>query len=136
MSVTKSEAVAFIRGALADKRRRWALILLVIGAGLLIMLLGGNGSDGVTSESTAEELIEARLEELCSSIDGVGRCRVMVNCSYEYRGYGKEASVRVQSVAVVCRGGDRAEVKRALTELIVSLYGIGSNRVSISRGSV
>lgn len=130
----KSDIGAYLRGMLRGRRRLW-ISALALGLGLLILIFAGGGESDSDTGASAEEQIEARLEELCSSIDGVGRCRVMVSCVYEYQGYGREPSLQVVSVAIVCRGADRTEVRQALTELIRSLYGLGSNRISISRGS-
>ena len=114
-------------------KRRAVLLLLV--AGIVCMLIAAipAGTDGTAS--TDEEQIEERLEQMCSALDGVGKCRVMVTCTYSDARYGSQSRPTVQSVAVVCKRGDRPEVRSAVTELIVSLYGIGSNRVCVSAGS-
>ena len=65
---------------------------------------------------------EAQLSELCSSIDGVGRCRVALTF-----GEGEE----VYAVAVLCDGAENAKVRSKVCELISSLYGIGYNRISV-----
>lgn len=113
-------------------KRRAVLLLLV--AGIVCMLIAAipAGTDGTAS---TEEQIEERLEQMCSALDGVGKCRVMVTCTYSDARYGSQSRPTVQSVAVVCKRGDRPEVRSAVTELIVSLYGIGSNRVCVSAGS-
>ena len=117
---------------LSGKRRA---VILLLALGLLLMLVAAipGGTDG--GAATAEEQIEERLERMCSALDGVGKCRVMVTCSYSEARYGSESRPTVQSVAVVCKRGDRPEVRSAVTELVVSLYGIGSNRVCVSAGS-
>ena len=93
--------------------------LLVIGA--LLLILGSLG--GEVSEA-ADETDEERLEAVCSSIDGVGRCRVMVS-------YGE--SGEVYAVAVLCDGADAVRVRESIVDLFSSLYGIGANRISILR---
>lgn len=92
-----------------------------------------------TDLSSYAETLQIELSELCSSIDGVGKCRVYVSF---YKG---EESVykngvlveynppRVLGVFVVCQGGDRADVRRELTELFSSLFDLGANRVKISK---
>ena len=93
--------------------------LIVIGVLLLfVSTLGGEVSEA--SPETEEE----RLEAVCSSIDGVGRCRVMVN-------YGEGGEV--YAVAVLCEGADTVRVRESIVDLFSSLYGIGSNRISILR---
>ena len=113
---------------------RNGVIALLIALGLAVLLIASMGNSSY-DEKTAEEHIEERLEELCSSLEGVGRCRVMVTCSYGEARYGTESRPTVTSVAVVCKRGNRAEVRGAVTELITALYGIGANRISVSAGS-
>lgn len=69
------------------------------------------------------EGLEARLADMCSEIDGVGECRVMITYS--------EDGESVYAVAVLCDGGDSVAVRERITELMVSLFGIGSNRISV-----
>ena len=71
-------------------------------------------------EKTAGE--EERVAEMCSLIEGVGECRVMMT-------YGGEGEV--YAVLVLCEGAESARVRGDLTSLICSLYGIGSHRVEI-----
>ena len=114
-------------------KRRAVLLLLV--AGVLCMLVAAIPTGKADTAATAEEQIEERLEQMCSALEGVGKCRVMVSCSYPEARYGSQSRPTVQSVAVICKRGDRPEVRSAVTELVVSLYGIGSNRVCVSAGS-
>ena len=95
------------------------MIILVVGVLALALLLIPSGD-----KKTAEADVpgdEARLEELCSQIDGVGECRVMVT----YK------SGEVYAVAILCRGAENSKVRERLTEVITSVYGIGANRVAI-----
>ena len=87
----------------------------------LAILLFPTSNQGAKEETPPDE--EARLEELCSKIEGVGECRVMVT----YK------NGEVYAVAVICRGADTPKVRERLTELITSMYGIGANRISIQR---
>ena len=64
---------------------------------------------------------ESRVSELCSGVDGVGRCSVVLNL--------QDGSV--VSAAVLCDGADSPRVESDLKELISSLYGIGYNRISV-----
>ena len=124
---------SLIKSTELSGRRRAVILLLTLGLLLMLVAAIPGGTDG--DAATAEEQIEERLEQMCSALDGVGKCRVMVTCSYSEARYGSESRPTVQSVAVVCKRGDRPEVRSAVTELVVSLYGIGSNRVCVSAGS-
>ena len=58
-------------------------------------------------------------------IDGVGECRVMMT----YRD--REGEDSVYAVTILCDGAGSVNVRRDLTEMVCSLYGIGRNRVEI-----
>lgn len=103
------------------KKQDKGLIILIIGALALAILLFPASNKGAVEETPPDE--EARLEELCSKIEGVGECRAMVTY--------KEGEV--YAVAVICRGADNPKVRERLTELITSMYGIGANRVTIQK---
>lgn len=95
---------------------------LIIILGIVLIFISGprQGADYEASEGREE-----MAEELCSMIDGVGECRVLMT----YREGGEE----VYAVAVLCEGAESVYVRERLTSLFTSLYGIGSNRVEIQR---
>ena len=106
---------------LTDFLRSKSLILPVLLAALgLVLLLF---SEGFTANNADGE--EKRAEQICSSVSGVGECTVMMT----YREVDGES--KVYAVAVVCEGADDVHVRQDLTELICSLYGIGSHRVTV-----
>jgi len=106
----------FIRGGKLSA----LLPLLIIGVLLLLIpsLYNGGGS-GESGAPTGEE----RLYEMCSLVEGVGECKVMITYS--------EGGDEVYAVAVLCEGAESAAVRARLVELIGSLYGIGSNRIAV-----
>ena len=124
-----------------DKKRIATVVLLV--AGLLLMLfsskVGSTESAAEDSLSKYKRELEKDLSELCSSIDGVGRCEVRITFSegerVEYRGTNKvsETPPKVLGVSIVCDGGGRADVRAAITECMVALFDIGANRVAVAR---
>ena len=91
------------------------VVILVLLFALLFFGEGGNG------ENPASDNAEARLEELCSGIEDVGQCRVMVT----YK------NGEVFAVAVICEGAEDPVVKQRICDLISSIYGIGYNRVTV-----
>ncbi len=114
------------------KRSGRARILIIFFAlGALLILIGAFGSDGGTTQT--EDTLEQRLEDICSSLEGVGSCRVMLGYAESSTRYGSSAEKRVESVAVVCKGADRPAVRAKLTELFSALYGISTSRISISK---
>ena len=98
-----------------DKRILVPIVLFIIVV-LILIFFGDSEEDSQPIENT-----ESKLETLCSQIDGVGECQVMVT----YR------NDEVFAVAVLCDGADNIEVKNNLKSLISSLYGIGAHRVEI-----
>jgi len=95
-----------------------ASVAALIGAAMLGLGIGGEGD--YPEESCEEE----ELADICSLIEGVGECRVMIS-------RGEDDSV--EAVAVVCEGADDPGVRARLIKMIGSLYGIGSNRISVMK---
>lgn len=93
-------------------------VVVIFLVGLLLVVFPAADGEG----SEAEESDAATLSAICSSVAGVGECEVMISYS---------PSGEVAAVAVICDGADTPAVRAALTDMISSLYGIGSNRISI-----
>ena len=96
------------------------MLLLPILA-LSLLLIGGTGQSTGQRAEEAKDL-EEETAELCSSVLGVGECRVMIT-------YDEDDAVF--AVAILCQGAEDIRVQRDLTSLICSLYGIGAHRVEI-----
>ena len=94
--------------------------LSVCAATLAVLLAFGVGGESAGAPEVSDE--RSDLAEVCSLVDGVGRCRVMINYS---------ESGEVIAVAVLCDGAESTEVRSRLVGLISSLYGIGSHRISV-----
>ena len=109
-------------GFLSSVRGGGRLVALVavfiLGIGMII--LGRAGA----SDEVADATLSESVAQLCSMIEGVGECRVMLTESEEGE---------VLSAAILCDGGDRVEVRAALTDMISELFGIGTNRISIHK---
>jgi hypothetical protein len=97
------------------------ILILVLAVALLISagLIGREATEGDTPSAPTDE---EKLSEICSQIEGVGRCRVTLV-------YPKDGEV--YSAAVVCDGADDTRVRARLTDILTTLLGIGSNRISI-----
>ena len=116
------------------------LLLLLVSVGLMLVAISS-----VDSEASAEpeglseyrEELEKSLEKLCSEVDGVGKCNVMVSFSrgeentYKGNQLIESKPPRVQGVTVVCVGGDSALVRSRLTQMICALFDIGANSVAV-----
>jgi hypothetical protein len=102
-----------------DKRALLCLILFLLGFALLIIgSLDKGGDEGNTSVGEEE-----KIKSLCMSVDGVGECRVTLTYEGEC----------VAGIVVLCDGGDRVSVQKRLSDMLVTLYDIGYNRVRIDR---
>ncbi len=127
----KSASAITVRVAeFIKKRKRLILICAALVLGVILIV----ASTTPTTSSTADtDAVEEKLEEMCSSLEGVGSCRVMVTYKQVEKRYGQSEEKIVESVAVVCKGADRASVRRELTEMLSALFGIGTNRIHISK---
>ena len=106
-----------------EKNKRAAVIILMIAVGILLIIISGGEKP---TEAEREATLEEELAEICSQVDGVGKCRVMI--SYKKSAGGEEVPY---AVAVLCEGADSDRVRSEITELIGSLFGIGANRISV-----
>ena len=98
------------------KNKKTVAILLVALSGAVLIFISGKGEITAAAPETDE------LTELCSSLEGVGECRTVIN-------YGKDGEVL--AVAVLCQGAEQIEVRSKLYKLISNLYGLGYNRISV-----
>lgn len=137
---------------------KWAVCALAIVGIMLLVLGSGVGQSKSTrddvgySESSEgfKKEVQAQIVELCTKVSGdpAPTVTVTLECGEEYV-YAKRSdgsyitssgdavllctrAPRVCGVAVVCRGGDRAEVKNEIISLVCALLGIGANRVFVS----
>jgi hypothetical protein len=108
------------------EKRDITKIAIVLALGLALIFLG-NLSKEKTPESE-DAGIEERLTVLCSGVDGVGDCSVLV--------YYTPSSDEVESVIVICEGADDVRVRLRLTEMLSSFFGIGANRIRIEKMKV
>lgn len=94
------------------------LLVLILGAALILI-----GSLGGTDEKSAPDT-ETRVAEMCALAEGVGRCEVMLT-------YGSDGEV--ESALVLCDGGDLPSVRARVTDMVSSLFGIGTNRIRVQK---
>ena len=135
-------------------RYKYAALILLIGAGLLLWP-GGSGHTAQTGQSeappayTAAETLRKDLEEILGQIQGVGTVRVLLtvdtdgerqlaqNTELRYSGSATApedySRTTYRGALVVCQGGDRADVKLAVTEAVSALTGLSSDRVTVAK---
>lgn len=127
--------VTFFKG-----KKKTALILVLVSLGLMLVALStATSADPAEQGSLSEykEELEKRLEKLCSEVDGVGRCTVMVTFSrgeentYKGSQLTESKPPRVLGVTVVCDGGESSAVRARLSQMLCALFDIGANRVAV-----
>ncbi len=126
------------------KDKKSAGIIILIAVGLLLIMLA-SASDSEKSDDTQmtleqyKERLEEELKSACSSIQGVGRCRVIVTFesgaenTYKNGNLVESKPPRVLGVSVICSGADSDKVRSDVTQMMTSLFDIGANRVSVMR---
>ena len=126
-----------IRG---NKKLLFYFLVLVIGLLFLLIssgLSGGESSGGGMSESDYKEKLEDEIENLCSSVRGVGKCKVFITLKRGVQNTYKGSNLiesrppEVLGVTVVCRGADSDAVREELSEMLSALFDIGYNRIAI-----
>ena len=117
-----------------------ALILLAAVGIMLVAISSASDSEGKTESISLAQYkaqLEDELENMCSSIRGVGKCRVMVTFERGEENTYKGSSLveskppKILGVSVVCKGADSVDVAHSLVDMITALFDIGSNRVSV-----
>ena len=104
---------------LKENKSLW-LIIVLLALGIGFMLFGGTGSGGESEAS-----LETRIERLCERVEGASDISVMVRV---------DSLGEVRGIAVVCRGGESADVRLTITEMMTALFGIPSSAVSVVGG--
>ena len=137
------------------------LILIFAAAGILLLLLGSsplgqgaeNAKDPALDTEAYRKTLEAELVALCEQVKGAGKVSLLLtldgseeavyakderNGATDYVVSGGEGLLlyrrhpAVLGVAVVCTGGESAEVRTELTSLLSALLGVGTNRICIT----
>ena len=151
-------------------RYKYAALVALIGAGLLLWPSGNSPAAEVRQESgSSQRDIQGEMEEILGKISGVGQVRVMLtedtdgerqlarDTELTYSGDtaspedysrrsetvltdGEDGVVVTQRLyptyrgaLVVCQGGDRADVRLAVTEAVASLTGLSADRIAVAK---
>ena len=154
-------------------RYKYAALVALIGAGLLLWPSGKGGTEAVLrQQSSTEETrdIQVEMEDILGTISGVGQVKVMLTVDSDgerqlaqdteltYSGSAEspeDYSRRSETVLtdgegdgtvvtrtlyptyrgalVVCQGGDRADVRLAVTEAVASLTGLSADRITVAK---
>lgn len=124
-----------------NKKGSWRLLVILL-VGVALLAFGGLSSEVTSEGGELDEYgaaLEARIAELCSSLEGVGRSRAMITFSsgertlYEGSRAVGTRPPEVMAVTVLCEGADDERVVARLTEMLASMLGVGTNRVKIMK---
>ena len=136
----------------APQGQRKVFILLAV-LGIALVLLSGNGTAGSKSKSettTAREgtckvmiTLEKSDENVYATNSESKRDADSGSSKEDYVLYDQDSGEsplllsaylpNVQGVAVVCTGGDDPAVREKITTTVASLFGIPTNRISVSK---
>lgn len=108
------------------KQNKNALIVLLLLAVLIVIALsfGGNKSKAVSltgSDDYNKSETEIKLQQILSSIDGVGNAEVMIN----------EGQDGIDGVIIVCDGADSLMTRNDIINAVVTVLKIKSNNIAI-----
>lgn len=135
------------------------MVLILLSELLPAKTAAPAAASGTADDLAYAQQMETRLETLIGQVDGAGRTAVMVTLENgEEREYAVDTregdaesetthvllgdgsaltqtvyAPRICGVAVVCEGGDQAGVEVRITELLSSLLGISTNRISVEK---
>lgn len=136
---------SFLKTLLEGKKKT---VLFLIAAIALVFLFssffngdseeskGKSSADTMTLEQYKIEL-EEKIASLCSSVCGVGKCKVFITFSNGEEKVYKGGNIietkppTVLGVSVICRGADSEEVRYEITRMLSALFNIGSNRIAV-----
>lgn len=143
-------------------KEKKGLFILIIGAVIGIILIFADSTPKKQIEQNGDSLLqikqytqelEERLEKIISTISGVSDVRVLITlesgseliyASDDSENTEKHVVVnnglvlvkenlpKIKGVAVVCKGGNNAELKTKITELTCSVLGLYSTRVYVT----
>lgn len=138
----------------ANKGRIIIIVLALIGVFLIIF--SSISSNEVKESDTFSpyhytESLEKKIEAFLKEVQGIKNAKVIItlensseqiyaknesSLDFILSGNGDPISIteiypQVRGIAIACTNGDRADVKKDITELISSYLGISSNRIKI-----
>ena len=112
-------------------KRKWFVPLIIFVLLITVCTSFADAKKTNVSSKTAEE----QLEAICTAVTGGEKATVMV--TYEsvfeqnYWYSEKNTEKKISGVAIVCNGGDNPNIRLKLHEIISSLFGLPSTRISV-----
>lgn len=113
------------------------IIFALLGLLLLVVIFPTDGLDSSMSaeytESVEESDLEAQLERVLSSMEGVGDVEVMITLeSTQASLFGDDSSTgKVSGVVVVAQGAGDAVVETRISDAVKALFSVDAHKISI-----
>ena len=148
--------------------KKYKYVLLTALLGVLLLLLPQNekaADSGSATPSAAEnfdrEALQNEMEDILSSLDGVGAYELAQDETASLKARGEEVDEQTRKTEtvvlgsgtsaevvvthsryprfvgalIVCEGGDRADVQLKVTQAVSALTGLSSERISVVKGT-
>ena len=137
-----NEARRAVKKYAAENKKAVSIILLLSVGIFLLSISSSSFSEQETYEAEEtldeyKERMERELSDICSSVSGVGRCRVTLTFERgEERVYKGSSLIesrppKVMGVTVICRGADSDIVQGEIVRMMSALFDIGTNRIAV-----
>lgn len=126
------------------------MILLLLGLLLMVIALpvsdkktntsqntvlqNGNFAGGDSNETDAERsVLEGKLEDLLSQVEGVGKVRVvlMTGEAEDGKSFYSSGKEKVTGVLIAAQGADNSVVSRNIVEGVMALFQIEAHKIKI-----
>ena len=125
----------------AVKNKGSVMLFSLLALGVFLLIFSSvPKTEAVSDEASLDEYkarLEEELSEVCSSVSGVGRCRVTVTFERGEEKVYKGSSLiesrppKVLGVTVVCKGADSDRVRAEIIAMMSALFDIGTNRIAV-----
>ena len=120
---------------LKEKKNKY-IIWILLGVLVLVMAIPtGNTTEksNVDSNTNVQGDLEERLENVLSSMEGVGEVEVMITTQEKENSLFETENVEgeVLGVVVVAQGAGTATVDKKILEAVEALFGIEAHKISI-----
>ena len=112
----------------------WILIAAILGVMLLLIPTGGNAESHALTYS---ELLEHRIAQMTDTIPGVENVSVLVTLerdngrTYSVYGGDAEENQRICGIAVTCNGGEDAQIRLEILQMLCAAFDLTADRVWI-----
>ena len=122
-------------------------LILIVVAGIILLIpfksMGDGGTSGTTSSITrttdinpdnkAAVSIEKEFGDILSSIDGIGKTKVMITTGYDSGGIMMNNNMKVTGVLVAAESGDDDTVKMEIIEAAEVLFELEPHKIKVMK---